>query len=438
MTDKGQWLAAAALVALLGGASLGCEGVLGIPDVSLATGDATTESSSGNQGGGGKGGAGTGGGENGGGGAGAQGGGGAFVLSFKPFESYPTGIEKNLKAEDVAVIDCNSDGAAYLVVADRDPSAGAVVLMMNDGSGVFKIETTMQAPALEPSQLAVAQLDGEHGLDIAVGLGGTSENNSGFVIINATDTSCVFSSPSIVAKNTRRIADLVAVDIDSYGEMDLVGAVEKTGEDELAIWNSFSKELKVMDLPDARPVAIVAGLINGDDKPDVAYLASMKKRKVFIHYNSGSALEPTAIQLPESGELTNPSDLALGDVDGDGDNDLLVLLKDPSSIEGFINDEGTGFTQKTYQLGGAAGSSALVMTDMDGDKKADFVVANYDYGTVSVFLLKNGEPTPAPGSPYAVQASPTNLDVGDLNKDGRPDIVTCHDSGDVSVLLSGT
>ena len=74
--------------------------------------------------------------------------------------------------------------------------------------------------------------------------------------------------------------------------------------------------------------------------------------------------------------------------------------------------------------------------DLNGDGKLDVVVANYDADTVSVLLGKGDGSFPAPVD-YPVGVNPHGVAVADFNHDGKPDVVVA-DWGDatVSVLIN--
>jgi hypothetical protein len=73
--------------------------------------------------------------------------------------------------------------------------------------------------------------------------------------------------------------------------------------------------------------------------------------------------------------------------------------------------------------------------DLNGDGKPDIVVANEVANSISV-LLDEGAGTFAPAVAYPVGDSPSAVAIGDLNEDGIPDLAVANeDSGTVSILL---
>lgn len=142
--------------------------------------------------------------------------------------------------------------------------------------------------------------------------------------------------------------------------------------------------------------------------------------------------------------LNNPQSIVSGDVDGDGKRDVIVGNYSNSSISIFRNKYGstsvpivdTFFDPKvTFTTGN--GPQGIAIADFDGDGKNDIVVLNYSSNTVSV--LRNiglaGSLSLAAKVDFATGVSPLNVVVTDVDGDGKKDIVTVNQTGNsVSVL----
>jgi len=77
----------------------------------------------------------------------------------------------------------------------------------------------------------------------------------------------------------------------------------------------------------------------------------------------------------------------------------------------------------------------VAIGDLNGDGKPDLVTANYGSNTVSV-LLGDGNGTFGAKSDFATGSNPYSVAIGDLNGDGKSDLaVTNEHDGTVSVLL---
>lgn len=138
--------------------------------------------------------------------------------------------------------------------------------------------------------------------------------------------------------------------------------------------------------------------------------------------------------------------LALGDVDGDGDLDLLTASSSTSQVRVRLNGgNALGTNTGGFSRGGqvAVGSNpfGLALGDVDGDGDLDLLTANLG-GTVSV-RLNGGDASGSntsrfsQGSDPAVGAAPVGLALGDVDADGDLDLLTTSPAASqVSVRLN--
>ena len=75
------------------------------------------------------------------------------------------------------------------------------------------------------------------------------------------------------------------------------------------------------------------------------------------------------------------------------------------------------------------------MADVDRDKRNDVVAATVD--SVTVLLGGGNGFIPAPGSPFRAGPGAYNLAIGDVNGDGKLDIVASSFEGDAVTVLLG-
>ena len=134
-----------------------------------------------------------------------------------------------------------------------------------------------------------------------------------------------------------------------------------------------------------------------------------------------------------------PQSVAIGDLDGDGRSDLAVANYGFGSVRGNVSvllqqPGGTFAPAVTYSSGGTQPYSVAI-GDLDGDGCPDLAVANYGVDhTVGVLLAQSGG-TFAPAVTYSsggIWASSTA--IGDLNRDGLPDLAVANGGNNVSVL----
>jgi hypothetical protein len=131
----------------------------------------------------------------------------------------------------------------------------------------------------------------------------------------------------------------------------------------------------------------------------------------------------------------------VGDVDKDGHVDLVVAERDKLTV--MLGDGKGGFTAAPVQPTSVTGvAGEMLLADFDGDGVLDFAGSHHDRYEVVVLIGRgDGTFTPAPGSPFSARDAGKRphthaLEVGDINHDGKLDLVTANnEDGDISVLL---
>ena len=168
------------------------------------------------------------------------------------------------------------------------------------------------------------------------------------------------------------------------------------------------------------PVALAVGDFNGDGRPDVA-TANTRGHTVGVLLGIGRGRLATRVPY---GTGMGPRSVAVGDFDGDGHQDLAVANGGEATVSVLLGD-GDGRFARRQHLGVGPSPAAVAVGDFNGDGDQDLVSADYDRtdGTASV-LLGDGAGGFAPR--IVVPTGPNSYDiaVGDFDRDGRQDLAT--------------
>ncbi|MCP3902685.1 MAG: DUF11 domain-containing protein [Planctomycetes bacterium] len=180
------------------------------------------------------------------------------------------------------------------------------------------------------------------------------------------------------------------------------------------------------------PRSVAVGDLDGDLDPDIV-VANGNSDDVSVLLNAGDGTLVAAVSYVAG---DGPRFVATGDLDGDLDLDLVVANQVSHDVSVLLNvGDGTFAAAVNYGVGNAPYSVAI--GDMDGDLDLDLAVANDLSNTVSI-LLNAGDGTFVADVTYAVGTAPRSVAIGDLDGDLDLDIAVANNlSNDVSVLLNG-
>ena len=198
------------------------------------------------------------------------------------------------------------------------------------------------------------------------------------------------------------------------------------------------------------PLGIAVADLNFDSALDLAVATNAGSNAVSVLLGNGDGTfqAPLIFDVGES----HPTYVAVGDFSGGGGLDLAVATYGcfgytpcpvVSQTVSVLYANGDGTFNAPLMLDAGSGPNSVAVGDLNGDGTLDLAVADFGPGTqrattVSV-LLGVGDGTFEPAQQFDAGVSPAYVVVGDLNGDGRLDlVVTNFDAGTVSVLLNTT
>ncbi len=283
-----------------------------------------------------------------------------------------------------------------------------------------------------PQNLAVGDFNGDGKQDIVTG--NVNDRTLTILLRNAANNGY---DSELIGNFNDLPAAIASGDLNNDGRQDLAIVFNSNDEVQLYYRNtantgfSYGQTLSMND----SPIAVTIADLNGDGRNDIAsanstpgtatvYVRTTANNSFVLenHYSFGS--------LPYS--------IVAADLNGDGKTDLAGSNRtNPGGVTVLLrNAANNGYdAEPTVPTGGDLPYS-LAAGDLNGDGRQDIVAVNY-LGLNASVLYRNAAGTGfiQPAELYDMGGNPRSVALGDFNQDGRLDIVSGNIQNAISVLL---
>jgi hypothetical protein len=305
------------------------------------------------------------------------------------------------------------------------------------------VEQDIGEPVAGPAHVEVGDLNGDGHLDVLVASMGVippSNAKTGAVVILVNDGQNRFTN-RVLLENVARVTYVAAAPLTRSGRLDLVVGQfgYMVGEvrwlENLGDWQFKSHPL--LDLPGTihAPVADHTGTGN----KDIVALVSQDSEEVHALMNDGTGKFRDRVIYGSTNKDFGSSGLSLGDVNKDGQPDIVYTNGDgfdyatPGSrpwhgVQWLENLGGGKFSY--HRVGDFAGAYSPIVVDLNGDGFSDIVASSCfnnwkDKTAVSLMCFENDGT--GRFTPRVLAHEPTHLVVvkaADMYNDGRIQMVT--------------
>jgi FG-GAP-like repeat/FG-GAP repeat len=355
----------------------------------------------------------------------------------------------------IAVADVNGDGVPDLLVATTsdqgnptNPGFANVILGVKASPGTYQKGTQYSTSSDNPSSIAVADLTGSGSLDLVI-----ASFSSGSVSIFMHGSTPGSYMPAVTVTTGGLPNQVVIADVNGDGHPDLVLADSSASGNAIVVLQDPANPGRflaptLLSTGSTSATSVAVADLNGDGKPDVVAAtsdANGDNGAVYVFYQSATSpgtflaasvfpagAQPQSVRIADLNRDGLP-DLAVANLgpglDGTGSAGVSVLLQDAAHPGSFL-------APVTYAT--QARAIDVAVGDLNGDGKPDLVVANLGpapTGSVSVLLQDPAHPGVfLSATSYGGFGQPLSVAIADLNGDGHPDIAVA-DSTSATIML---
>ena len=295
--------------------------------------------------------------------------------------------------------DVDEDGDLDIVFAN---SGARNRLYLNDGTGDFSDATAARMPPQEENRtraVTLGDVDGNGDLDLVFGNDGQQNR----LYLNDGTGNFIEATANRLPPGGDHTLAVALGDVDGDGHLDLVfgNARQQTRlhlNDGIGIFTDATAGRVAPD-KDTETRAVTLGDVDGDGHADLilgnriqAQDPIHQQNRLYLNDGSGSFTVVNAARLPRHYDWTLA--VALGDVDGDGDTDLIFANGGVSRVGEqnrlYLNDGTGSFTDATANRLPLAidETAAVTLGDVDGDGDLDLIFGND--GTQNRLYLNDG------------------------------------------------
>lgn len=303
---------------------------------------------------------------------------------FSPPVRYDSGSDPNF----LLVGDVDGDGKPDLVVAEQALSTnaggtGRIFLLLQDPGNPGGFLPAIGYSTGRSPKAALGDIDGDGKPDLVVG---TTSDPAGISLFRQSPANPGAFEPPVLISSLPGVSAVAVEDLDGDGRSDLAVAANAGIFILIQKGSAPGTFLPAVDYEaGSQPMSIAVGDLNGDGRPDLA-VATYGSPDGSIQGTASILLQDPAdpgkfLPATEHPTAFRSISIAIGDLNGDGKADLAVanpVATGPvGSVSVLFQDPGApGDFLPAVNYPGITQPLSVAIGDLDGDGNADIVVAD--------------------------------------------------------------
>jgi len=263
----------------------------------------------------------------------------------------------------------------YVDIVMPSQTLDLVAVMYGDAAGIFSPYSYAIDTYAAPTSAVVTDLNRDGYSDI-VTANYAEGTGSTLSVLQGTGGGFALATPINLLATT----GMYGITADGYSGI----AVTQFNGGVLSLWDQYTMTQANFTVG-ASPTDVVGGYLNHDNYADLVVVNSAAASiSVLFGSGGGNFSSPSTYLTSVSSQ---PRQAAIGDMDGDGHPDIVVSESLTHSV-GILKGDGAGnfYPVMTYVVTGATDPEGIALGDLNGDGRLDVVLSNRNSSNLSVLL----------------------------------------------------
>ncbi len=293
-----------------------------------------------------------------------------------------------------------------------------------DGQGNFGLQKIISLEVPGAQSVFAGDLDGDGDADVLAA--GSNALPTWYENLDGLGN---FGEQNFISTVAEPMIDIFAADLDGDGDLDVLSVSEVNLDDDKIVWYENTDGLgnfgpqQIIDIAFS-PRAVKAADLDGDGDLDV-FIAELNSDKI-AWYENTDGLGSFGPQQVVSNNAVGAQSVSASDFDGDGDLDLLSASFSDDKIAWYENVDGLGsFGSQRIISENTLGARSAFAGDLDGDGDMDVLSASSTDDKIAWYENTDGQGSFGSQQIISTQGDQTRfIYAADLDGDGSPDVLS--------------